>query len=249
MRNLLVLSFALCSLQALSQTTQAMNVTADHLKMPGPDVQNLMLGTWSITVAYPPKSGQSTGDIGRGTEIWRPGPGDRSVIEEYHERNANGETEGFGIAWWDEAAHGQRFVWCENDLPSGCYVSNEVFKWQGESLVWKEEQQSGGTTTAYSEVFRHIKQDSFEQELREGKSLNDLHRTAMITATRVPAGSSAHKAQMNSLQLAMSARREAMVKGDEQSVDSCTAAEYSQTDVYGRVQDKAIWMSEYFRPI
>jgi hypothetical protein len=110
MRNLILLVFAFCSVPALSQTTQSATATDDHLNMPGPDAQNLMLGKWSITVVYPPKAGQPTGDVGRGTEIWRPGPGGRSVIEEYHERNSKGETQGFGIAWWDEAAQGQRFV-------------------------------------------------------------------------------------------------------------------------------------------
>jgi hypothetical protein len=38
------------------------------LTMPGPDVQNLMLGTWEIKVAYPAGAGESRADTGRGTE-------------------------------------------------------------------------------------------------------------------------------------------------------------------------------------
>ena len=38
--------------------------------------------------------------------------------EEYREKNSKGEVEGLGVAWWDKDAQGQRFVWCENDLPS-----------------------------------------------------------------------------------------------------------------------------------
>ena len=54
---------------------------------------------------------------------------------------------------------------------------------------------------------------------------------------------------MDSLQRAISERHKAMVEGDEQTVDSWTAAEYSQTVIFGRVQDKSAWMSEYFHPL
>jgi hypothetical protein len=113
-------------------------------------------------------------------------------------------------------------------------------------LAWKEEQQSGGTTTAYSEVFSGITKDSFVQELQAGKALSDLHTTAMITASRIPGD---QEAQMDSLRAAMSARSQAMLEGDEQTVDSYTATDYSQTDIFGHVQDKTTWMSAYFRPL
>ena len=74
------------------------SVASRALRMPGPDVQNVMLGTWAIKVQYPPSPELPNGDIGQGTEIWRPGPGGRSVIEEYRERNSKGEVEGLGVA-------------------------------------------------------------------------------------------------------------------------------------------------------
>ena len=254
MRNLVLLVLAAGScFPAQSQTGQSSLPSNQHLNMPGPDVQNLMLGTWSIRTNYPPKPNQSEGDTGRGTEIWRPGPGGRSVIEEYYEKNPNGEVEGLGVAWWDEQAHGQRFVWCESGLPSGCYVSNAVAKWEGKSLVWKEEQMSGGTKTAYSEVFRDITPTSFVQELQEGANLESLHRTAIISATRIRAGQPTVDSETNmpepALQAAMAKRHQAMFDGDEEIVDRLTAKEYSQTDIFGHVQNKAAWMAEYFRPL
>lgn len=60
---------------------------AAKLKMPGPEVQNLMLGTWSTQVKYEPTAEMPNGGAGSGTEIWRLGPGGLSVIEEYHEKN------------------------------------------------------------------------------------------------------------------------------------------------------------------
>jgi hypothetical protein len=52
----------------------------EKLKMPGPEVQNLMLGTWSTQVKYEPTSEMPNGGTGAGTEIWRPGPGSRSLV-------------------------------------------------------------------------------------------------------------------------------------------------------------------------
>jgi hypothetical protein len=69
----------------------------------------------------------------------------------------------------DKDAKGQRFVWCENDFPSGCYVSKRVAKWEGDSPVWKEEQKMGGINAASSEIFREIRPTSFLQELQEGE--------------------------------------------------------------------------------
>lgn len=252
MRNLVLLMLAagVC-LPAQSQMARS-SPNNQQLNMPGPPVQNLLLGTWSITTNYPPKPNESQGSVGKGTEVWRPGPGGRSLFEELHETNPNGEVDGFGVAWWDEQAQGQRFVWCENDLPSGCYVSSNVFKWEGESLAWKEEQTSGSTKTAYSEVFREITPDSFVQELQEGADLKSLHRSAIISATRITPHSSADSETAipePTLRAAIEQRHQAMLDGDEGGVDRLTAKEYLQTDIFGRVQNKATWMSEYFRPL
>jgi len=70
----------------------------EKLKMPGPDVQNLMLERWSTQVKYEPSQEMPNGGTGSGTEIWRPGPGRLSVIEEYTEKNEKGEVNGLGVA-------------------------------------------------------------------------------------------------------------------------------------------------------
>lgn len=84
---------------SLYAATVAAQEPEQKLTMPGPEVQNFMLGTWSIKVRYPPTPQTPKGDAGEGTEIWRPGPGGRSVIEEYREKNSKGEVEGLGVAW------------------------------------------------------------------------------------------------------------------------------------------------------
>src|ERR1700694_6057882 len=53
----------------------------------------------------------------------------------------------------------------------------------------------------------------------------------------------------SSLRAAMAKRHQSMLDGDEDVVDRLTAREYAQTDIFGHVQEKAAWMSEYFRPL
>lgn len=76
------------------------------LNMPGPKVQNLMLGTWSIKIKDEPSKEMPQGGTGEGTQVWRPGPGGRSIIEEEHWRNPPGEFDGFSVGWWDAKAEG-----------------------------------------------------------------------------------------------------------------------------------------------
>jgi len=226
------------------------------LTMPGPDVQNLMLGAWAINVAYPRTSG-TRAEIGKGTEIWRPGPGGRSVIEEYREKNAHGDVEGIAIAWWDKKAEGQRFVWCDNSIPDGCYVSKEVAKWDGNDLTWREEQALGGTNRVYSETFKDITHDSFTQILQEGDPGQPLQNTATISARRKsePAmimgrsmGDSGSNAE-GELRAFMTELRRAHIQGDVDTVANSITDDYIQTDINGYRQDKTTWLNEYFKPL
>jgi hypothetical protein len=155
------------------------------LKIPGPEVQNLMLGKWSTQVKYAPRPEMPKGGTGEGTEVWLPGPGGFSVIEESREKNAKGDYEGLGVAWWDSKAQGQRFVWCDSSNPDGCYVSKVVAKWDGASLRWKEEQENAGKKRVYSEVFRDITPTAFTQVLGEGEPGEATKTTVTIQATKV----------------------------------------------------------------
>jgi ketosteroid isomerase-like protein len=226
------------------------------LTMPGPDVQNLMLGTWEINVAYPPGSG-TRADTGKGAEIWRPGPGGRSVIEEYREKNAHGEVEGVAIAWWDKRAQGQRFVWCDNSIPDGCYVSKEVAKWDGNDLVWREEQALAGTNRVYSETFKDITADSFTQILQEGDPGQPLQNTATISAKRKSGPAMITRRSMDDstsnaeteLRAFMTELRRANIQGDVDTVANSITDDYIQTDINGYRQDKTTWLNEYFKPL
>jgi hypothetical protein len=158
-----------------------------RLKMPGPAAQNLMLGTWVIRVKYEPGPKMPKGGAAVGSEVWRSGPGGRSVIEEYQEKGDAGEIRGLGIAWWDEKAKGRHVLWCDSDNPEGCHPMADVARWEGDSLVSTEESESSGKKVVSREIFTDITPTSFTQILKSGPSATDLKTTITIHATRVTA--------------------------------------------------------------
>ena len=177
-----------------------------RLKMPGPEVQNLMLGTWAIKAEYAPSREMPNGGVGEGIEVWRPGPGGHSVIEEYHEKNANGEIDGFGPGWWDADLQGQRFVWCDNANPRGCELSRNVAKWEGNRLVYREDREENGKKITHQEIFEDITPGSFSQVLSEGPAGSELKRIVTIHASKVP-GASMTPAQLSSAEAELRAAK------------------------------------------
>jgi ketosteroid isomerase-like protein len=172
-----------CSSSGISHPLPAS--PASKLKMQGPEVMNLMLGTWAIKSEYAPSQEMPNGDTGEGIEVWRPGPGGYSVIEEFHEKNAHGEISGFGPGWWDADLQGRRFVWCESTNPRGCELSKNVAKWEGNRLVYREDREEKGKQMVHEEVFEDITAVSFLQILSEGPAGGQLKRIATIHATKV----------------------------------------------------------------
>ena len=179
-RPLLCLSIVFVSIGGSLAQTQP-----EKLRIPGPELQNLMLGTWRTEAQYQPTSDMPNGETAFGTEMWRPGPGGMSVIEESSEKNTKENMAGLAIAWWDAKAQGQRFVWCDNGNPDGCYVSKEVAKWDRGSLIWTEEQEHSGKKRVYSEIFSDITPSSFTQVLQEGEPGGALKTTVTIHATKL----------------------------------------------------------------
>jgi hypothetical protein len=62
-----------------------------------------LFGTWSIQLAFSPSENMSTGGSGVGEQVWHPGPGGLSLIEEYHSSGADGEVSGLGVFCRTEA--------------------------------------------------------------------------------------------------------------------------------------------------
>jgi len=154
------------------------------LRMPGPAVQNRMLGTWSIRVeqSSPQKTVGGTGD---GTEVWWPGPGGYSVIEESYQNDANGDLEAFSPAWWGATAGGQKFVWYSSTEASGCVLLKNVAKWEGNRNVYTEQSDEGGKRVISREIFEDISESSFTQVMQKGPSAAELRTVRTMRARKV----------------------------------------------------------------
>ena len=160
------------------------NGQIERLKLPGPDTQNQLLGSWSIVA-----EGSSDGEdlaSGRGTELWYPGPGGQSLIEELHINDREGRSiDAFGPAWWDPAAKGQRFLWCANNLPDGCVVSANVMRWEGDRYIYREDRETNGQKTRHEEVFSDVTEHSFLQTLLSGPLGKNPTSTWIAKATKL----------------------------------------------------------------
>jgi hypothetical protein len=160
-----------------------------RIRMPGPSVQDLMLGTWTIQVTHEPSARIPKGRVNGGREVWRPGPGERSLIEEYDEDDPSKAIHELGIAWWDASEKGQKVLWCGDYQPSGCDLVPGVARWEGNSLVQTVEAEESGKHVVRQEIFTDITRASFTQILKEGPTRAGLKVTTTIRATRSPVGS------------------------------------------------------------
>jgi hypothetical protein len=110
-------------------------------------------GTWSITLNVEPNEHMPKGGVGKGEEVWKPGPGGLSLIENYHSTGDEGEITGLGVAWWDEDAQRYQVTWCDNGNPTGCMVMKHGAKWVGNEVVAMNEWEEGGKKFVFREIF------------------------------------------------------------------------------------------------
>jgi hypothetical protein len=141
-------------------------------------------GTWRITSESLAGEGAPGGGRSQGKEVFRAGPGGRSLIEEYHSKDASGEVSGLGTVWWDEKARGYRALWCSNRIPSGCVVMARLANWEGDRFVLGDEWESGGRRISFKEVFSDINPASYTQTLFQGETGTELKAILVIRARR-----------------------------------------------------------------
>ena len=118
---------------------------------PGPEMQKLtkmLAGTWNTTESFEVTEMMPQGGKGTGAAVIKPGPGGMSLVEEYHSHGGLGSFSGHGVFWWDEKAKGYRNVWCDSMTPGGCAVANGLGNWEGDSLVFNDEQEMMGKKMA-----------------------------------------------------------------------------------------------------
>ena len=155
---------------------------------PVPEIQRLataLEGRWFIYQQFEPREGIPNGDTGEGTEVWRPGPGARSLIEDIHtKRPGRPETSGLAVVWWDAVASGYRVLWCGSANPRGCVVMSKLAEWQGNDFVIGDEYERDGKKTEYRDVFSDLTPTSFIQTIYEGEPGGTLKRLLTIRAKK-----------------------------------------------------------------
>jgi hypothetical protein len=112
----LVVLLALSSI-ASAQSSGAVTPSSPQANAEIKRLVEALSGTWSITLKIEPNEGFPKGGGGKGEEVWRPGPGGLSVIEDYHSTGDEGEISGLGVAWWDNNAQRYQVTWCDNGNP------------------------------------------------------------------------------------------------------------------------------------
>ena len=122
---------------------------------PSPEMEKLskmIVGTWATAETFDVSEMMPKGGKGHGTAVVKAGPGGLMLMEDYHSKGGMGAFAGHGVFWWDDKAQGYRSVWCDNTTPSGCSVENGVGKWEGDQLVWYDEQEMMGKKEKMREV-------------------------------------------------------------------------------------------------
>ena len=155
---------------------------------PGHEMQRLLRtfeGTWLLSEEHEPPGGASRESVSVGQQIWRPGPGGFTLIEEYRSGTSAGKIFGLSVTWWDQKAQGYRALWCVNTNPGGCTVMASLAKWQGGEFILGNEFERNGQKFTFKEVISDIAPDSFTQTLYQGVAGGELKRLMTIRATKV----------------------------------------------------------------
>lgn len=153
----------------------------------GTQIQRLLKafqGNWTITDRVSPDKQNPQGVTGTGSIMWRPGPGEYSVIEEFHSKQGQTDVTGLGIMWWDESANGYHTLWCDSTNPGGCIDFKNAAHWEGAELVLQEDYESNGKKFTFKEIFGDITANSFKQTLYGGEVGKDLKVDEVIDARR-----------------------------------------------------------------
>jgi hypothetical protein len=174
-------------------TSKAQSLTS--APQPSPEIASLtkaLTGGWSLSVKFEPNSSAPNGLVNTGEEIWRPGPGGFTLLEEEHLRMPEGDLFLLGIVWWNTATKSLHGMECQNLLPYTCDVKgaqNDItMSWDGKEFVIHEmETSKSGKKSVWHEVWSEITPNSFTQIGEYGDPGGPRKRLFTIHATRLVA--------------------------------------------------------------
>jgi hypothetical protein len=177
----------------------ASSAGATDVPRPAAAIESLakaLTGRWSTREKYERMFLTPDGGVGNGEQVFRPGPGGFTLLEDYHSQTPAGELLGFGLLWWDQTK-GLQHMWCVNIYPTGC----EMFpaapqagpKWDGKRLIIHiAGEQVGDSKVDWQEILFDMTPDSFTQTVDIGapdgplKRWLTIHSTKMTTRAKEP---------------------------------------------------------------
>jgi hypothetical protein len=183
----LVFPFLLCLAIACSSrrdTGASANPRPDTVDKAMRQAVNSFSGHWDIDFTIKPNAALPKGGKGRGTELWKAGPGGLSLIEEYHSSGDDGDSSGHGIFWFDQSLQRFQVLWCANDVPTGCMLLSEGAVWNNDQLVLQHRWTSEGRQRMLREVFSDITPSSFTQTVYAGNAEASLEIEYVIRARK-----------------------------------------------------------------
>jgi hypothetical protein len=142
-------------------------------------------GSWAITEEYPPGALYPKGGVGRGTDVWRAGPGSVTLIYEYHSTNPGGDFWATAVLWWDSEAKKLRELWCTSQSKTGCVVSTADIRWEGEELVFSDSYLVEGRRLYSREVWSDVKSDTHTMTISESTTNGNFRPWIISRAVRV----------------------------------------------------------------
>jgi hypothetical protein len=163
--------------------------TTDALAV-APQMQSLIkviAGRWSISEKLEPSEATPNGGVGEGEEIWRPGPGGFTLLEEEHIRTPYGERFLLSLQWWDKSTNSFHGMLCNGSGPAGCNLEStkSVLNWDGKRYVIDMEFSSHDKKMMWHEVFTDFTATSFTQTGDIGEVGGPLKRSITIHATKI----------------------------------------------------------------
>ncbi len=155
-----------------------------------PEMQSLIkaiAGRWSTTIKPETSEMTPNAGTGKGEEIWRPGPGGFTLLEEEHHQTLYGDRFLLALQWWDNSTNSFHGMLCNNSGPAGCNVESTkgVLKWDGKQYVIDMEFPSEGKRMLWHEVFTDFTPTSFTQTGDVGEVGGPLKRSISIRATKI----------------------------------------------------------------
>jgi hypothetical protein len=145
----------------------------------------VLSGSWTISEEYPPSALYPNGGVGHGSEVWRAGPGNVTLVYEYHSTNPAGEMWATAVLWWDSEAKKLRELWCTSQNRKGCVVSTADIRWEGEELVFLDSREVKGKRLFSREVWSELKSDTHTMTISESTTNGNFQPWMISRAARV----------------------------------------------------------------